>query len=171
MDEKFEKSWKFYTLIIDWIKFSDTKAAAILAINGVIFGLIFRNIFEIMQNFPEKNLYVGLSIIFGIITGILSIFYCVYCLFPNTGNNKPSIFFFGHISKNYSNVEDYKKDFQKIISLNPMLNLQISEQIWEVSRIALNKYERVKWAMIFLGFTIVFLIIPILILFGKWIWS
>jgi hypothetical protein len=40
MSDEFEKSWKFYTLIIDHIKFSDTKSAAILAINGVICGLM-----------------------------------------------------------------------------------------------------------------------------------
>jgi hypothetical protein len=167
MDEKFEKSWKFYTLIIDWIKFSDTKAAAILAINGVIFGLVFRNIFEIMQNFPEKNLYISLSIIFGIITGILSIFCSVYCLFPNTNHTKPSIFFFEHIAS-YNDVKEYNKDFHKTIS-GPWLNLQVSELIWEISKIASTKYKRVKWAMMFLGLTIILLMIPLIILFGKFI--
>lgn len=164
---KFEKSWNFYTNIIGLIKSSDNKAAAILATNGVVFGLIFRNIYEIMSKSPENNLIIVILIIIGIIAGIFSIIFCVWCLFPNVKNHKPAIFFFGHVVRGYRDLKDYNRDFIKTVSNDALLNLQISEQIWEVSQIALFKYEKVKWAMIFLAITVVFLLVPLGILFAK----
>lgn len=164
---KFEKSWNFYTNIIGLIKSSDNKAAAILATNGVVFGLIFRNIYEIMSKSHENNILIVILLIIGIIAGIFSIIFCIWCLFPNVKNQKPAIFYFGHVVRNYKDLKDYNRDFLKTVSNEALLNLQISEQIWEVSQIALFKYEKVKWAMIFLAITVVFLLVPLAILFAK----
>ena len=167
MPEEFEKSWKFYILIIDQIKFSDTKAAAILAINGVIYGLILRNIFEIMQTIPENNIFIISSLIIGTLYGILSIIFCILCLFPKTANDDNSIFFYGHVGGNYNTFKEYEKDFDKTMKKDQLLNLQLKKQIYEVSNIALDKYKRVKLAMLSLGLAVVFLMVPLMILFGK----
>ena len=42
-----EPLWKIYETINEWIRFSDTKAVAILGINGVFASFVFSNLYEI----------------------------------------------------------------------------------------------------------------------------
>ena len=54
--------WKTYDTINDWIRFSDTKAVAIVATYGIAIGFISSNLTELKQILNKSPAILSLSI-------------------------------------------------------------------------------------------------------------
>lgn len=176
MDKQTDNLWKIYESINSWIRFSDTKAAAILASSGVILTIIFSNISKFFQLIGCNSLLMDFTIVFvtiGAISGIISIIYSINCLIPRINvdkeniNYKDSVIFFNDINERYENPNSYYTDVKKVLS-DSNLDPHISQEIWINSKIASLKYKSVKWSIRALGVSIFFLIFPLLIAVISW---
>lgn len=140
--------WYFSILnaIQEQIRFADSKAGFIAALNTAEFGflilayddieLIYFKIFDIyviLVLFALSVIFMGLSIIFVSMT-----------VASRLGKNAPTgKIFFGHIASNCGN--DYYKYYRETINYKDRDWIQeIGTQIVEVSHIALSKHRLIK---------------------------
>ena len=99
MDSEIEFLWKIYDTINDWIRFSDTKAIAIVATYGIAIGFISSNVTELQQIMYKSPEILLLSLI-TVLLAFSSIYYCIGCLIPRLKVEEPDLLiFFAHIPK------------------------------------------------------------------------
>lgn len=82
--------WETYRIVNELVRFSDAKAIAILAANGVILSIVFSKTVD-NTSFVAGNLLVLLILALGFISGFISIYFCAQCLAPrlhSSDNNK-----------------------------------------------------------------------------------
>lgn len=158
--------WRTYEIINDWIKFSDTKAAAILALNGVIIGVVLTTVLTNLsdaQIYLDNHAFLRRLLISGIILEALSILCCFFCLKPTLWNKNPSsLIYFGDIRRKYKTSFDYMKAVKEQFTDDDKTVSHITNQIWVNSRIAWKKYVAVGLALVFLTLTICIGIIGLL---------
>ena len=162
MKDKSEHAWKTFELINMWIKFSDTKAGAILAADGVMVGIalnLIPNQFNI-ENAPK--IYIILLFL-GLLTGTSSLYFSLKCLVPNLKMGKSkSIIYFSHIAQNYESPKDYLKSFNRHVSNEETFIDQITDQIWTNSIVSQQKYMAVTWSTRLFAITVFIIIISII---------
>jgi len=149
MEKLLEIMWKTYEDIGGWIKFSDTKAAAILATNGAILAIVFSKSID-NADFLLKNGILLSSLSLGFLSGLVSIFCAIRCLSPTIDFGEPNSFiYFGHIAKKYDNKDRFNIDVIRTFRDESEFVNQITNQVWINSKVALQKYINVTWAIRF----------------------
>lgn len=169
INEKCDDLWKIYNSINSWIKLSDTKATALLAINGVILTIIFSSVPKLVSFIDLQTIKILITgILIGSLSSTISLLFSVLCLIPRVSSDKSqkSVIFFGDISKNYNDSKSYADSATEILFKDRKLKDQILSEIWINSKIASAKYFNVKYAIIFLIGTIFCLIIPLILIFS-----
>ncbi|MGV8175901.1 MAG: Pycsar system effector family protein [Methanothrix sp.] len=157
MTTTLEVMWRTYDTINDWIKFSDTKAGAISAANIAILAILFSKFID-FKDFIILHQGIAWLLAIGIVCGVLSIAFSIISLYPRINSSREiSLIFFESIVINYSNYSQYKIAIGNNLRDDSDLMDQITEQIWINSKIAHDKYNKVRWSMFF------FLIMLILI--------
>lgn len=155
MNKEHENLWNTYNTLNEWVRFSDTKATALLAINGVITGFYFSNITELKSILTEKPI-VCFPLLMVVIFIFLSTLFSMFCIVPRLKiSRKDSLIFFSDIAKNYSNAEDYGKAIEKSLT-GGNFNKEISPQIWANSKVATKKYNWVTYSVCFFVVTVFF---------------
>jgi len=160
--------WRTYEIINDWIKFSDTKAAAILAMNGVIIGVVLTAILTNLsdaQDYLKDHTCLRWLLILGIILEAASIICCFFCLKPTLRNKNPSsLIYFGDIYWGYKTSSEYMEAVKEQFTHDEKTVSHIADQIWINSKIAWKKYVAVGLALVFLTLTICIGIVGLFIL-------
>lgn len=152
MKDKLELMWRTYDTINDLIKFSDTKAAALLALNGIVLSFIF-SLFNKDILLPENQIIL-IFIVLGLIAGIISIIICIFSIIPVLDMRNPqSLLFFGNIAERFKYPHDYERTVRNELDEYAQLT-QITNQVWKISNIAYRKYRIVIWATYFFAFMI-----------------
>lgn len=150
---KIEYLWNVYSSIVDWIKFSDTKAGAVIAANIAIITIILGNHNHIVALFDRSAIFAWL-LGAGVITIYLSIIFSISCLTPTLRiKHESSTIFFGHITNKAGSAEAYRNAINKVFEDNTQLD-QICEQIWSNATVAERKYRKVRWAIRFFAATL-----------------
>lgn len=137
--------WKIYDNISELIRFSDAKATAILATNGVIAGFYFSSISTLKDILADRSItFIPLSI--AVVFVFISACWSAHCLFPRLKAEKEcDVVFFCDIVKKHKSSTDYEKALREsFLNHNATLNSQLSCQIWQVSKVAQCKYDAVK---------------------------
>jgi hypothetical protein len=163
-----ETLWKVYGTVNEWVRFTDAKAAAILAADGVLAGfaasLLKDNRAEVLGSAP-------LLVCVGLGLGALgiSVVYCVNCISPSLGFLRPkflapspvavrdpkeSLIFFGHVAA-LESAGDYALLTAEAFSDEAKLQAQLSQQVWANARVCLDKNKQVAWAVLFLSVALV----------------
>lgn len=146
MSTKIESLWKIYDAINDLIRFADTKATAILAINGVIAGFFFSNINEVqifLGQKPPSVVPLAIAITFVLLSAGCS----AYCILPRLGSKKNCLIFFCDIARNYKRDTDYETAWKKVT--RSKMETDLTHQIWANSKIASKKYDLVWCSVLF----------------------
>lgn len=165
-----ETMWKNYNTINEWIRFSDTKAGAIIAANGVIATIVFSKLAEAKGFFESTTIFLILLII-GILASFFSIILSLVCLTPTLkiGKTKSSLIFFANIAEKFTSSNDYEKATLNALKNDEQAFSQISQQVWANSKVAWKKYKIVTWATYFLELTILIGIIGIFRILASYI--
>ena len=163
MKTTIETLWKSYSIINEWIRFSDTKAGAILAINGVIASIVLSKLAN-GNNFLDVHQIFPVLLILGTITTFISTIFSIYCLSPTlkVGDINNSLIFFANIAERFGSHYDYEKIAQDVLADEKQAATQIAQQVWANSKVAWKKYKAVAWATYFLGLTILIGILSII---------
>jgi hypothetical protein len=143
--------WDTYRTIIDLIKFSDTKAATLLASIGVILSIILSKIIDNI-NFITSHKLLFIPMVLGFIFGFISIYFCLICLAPrfNSGE-RYSLLFFRDIAQEFSTFDEYEQKINDVFSDNLQSKHQITQQVWANSKVANEKFIAINKAIFFLN--------------------
>jgi hypothetical protein len=145
MTTKIETLWGTYQAINDLIRFADTKATAILAVNGVMAGFFFSNVSEV-QTFLGQSPLATLPLAIAIVFVLISAGCSAYCIMPRLGGKKNCLIFFCDIARSYKSATDYEAAWKNVARTH--IEIELTHQIWENSKIASKKYELV-WCAVF----------------------
>ena len=137
-------------MINDWVRFCDSKAGILLALQGIILTIIFTVTSRPDSGWnPAFILFIIGNMIFSvsIIIGINTILPILEVGQPN------SKIFFGHISS----YENPKKYIQEVNQPSYNFEEDVLTQIWANSRVAWRKYELIRSALLWgvIGFSII----------------
>jgi hypothetical protein len=147
-----EMMWKIYEDIRELVKFSDAKAAAILAANGAILAIIFSKSVDNVDFLIENKILLA-SIALGFVFGFGSIYCAMRAIEPRLDLGEPSsLLYFAHIASNFNNHYIYKLYAERAFGNESETSNQIAYQIWANSIVALKKYKKIQMALhFFLG--------------------
>lgn len=146
LTRKKEDLWNTYKAINELIRFADTKATAILAINGVVAGFYFSNISSIQTILGQSSIAV-IPLVAAMGFVLISAGFAAYCMIPRLGTKKECLIFFCDIVRNYRNATDYEKAIKKAPS--EKVETDLAHQIWTNSGIASLKYGSVWYSVFF----------------------
>ncbi len=139
--------WHILNLTNDWIKHSDTKAIALIGIQGVIVAFIL-SMLNGNNAFNAKGDYDGLIIIGGVLFNSLSLFFAFLCLNPKlklTGGVSP--IYFGSIAENFDDSKQYEIHFDDKFTNDEHIKHELCGQIYVNSCIAQRKFKQVAYSV------------------------
>lgn len=156
--------WNIHSGIADLIKFSDTKAGAVLTANGVIVGFALSNASAI-DNLLSTSTVFSVLLAVGMTSVYLSSILCLFSIMPRLNLGKSnSIVFFVSIANSYKTADDYGNAVEKLFTEGNEDAL-LANEIWTVARIAKRKYLLVGIGLWFFASTLlttlVFLLLAI----------
>ena len=135
-----EAAWKILTLVNDWIRHAETKAAAALASSGATGALLYTLVKD------NRPLVLGVGIGSGVCA--LLIFAAsgaaAMALRPRLGGpgSPTSLLYYGSIARTYPiGVDAYRTALTALLSDPPALVAAIADQAWVNARIAYRKYR------------------------------
>lgn len=144
--KKTENLWKTYEAINGLIRFADTKATAILAVNGVLAGFYFSNISSILTILEQSSIAV-IPLVAAMGFVLVSAVFAAYCMIPRLGTKNDCLIFFCDIIRTYKNAADYEKAIKEATS--GRIETDLAHQIWTNSDIASKKYCSVWYCVFF----------------------
>ncbi len=156
---KDEMQWQMYQTVNDWLKFADTKATALLGINGILMGLILANLGSVAIAVKVDSVsLIVILLAFG--SSILSLLFCLNCLNPRVrfGHDK-SLIYFADVAQEFKTSKDYDGELERLFGNNENWRIQLSDQIFTNSIICTKKFKAVSWATRFLVLFIIFLLL------------
>jgi len=147
MENRNENYWKTFQNINDWIKFSDTKAGIIVTVYGLILTIIYSNAQDV-YTWTSSSIFILIITIVAVILTILSVFFAFLCINPSLKNKNPkSLIYFGHIATKNKKYLEYLSDATTVFEDTDKLSTQLSEQIYENSKIAWSKFKNVTYSI------------------------
>jgi len=149
VDNHSARYWEILQFNVEWLRFSETKAGVILTLYGVIFTIVYTNSTAVLSSLQASNWIVTSVFLYGALS-ITSIVFAFLCINPDLKNeNLNSMIYFRHISKQHSEFKAYKTYAQSILDNEDHFTDQITEQIFQNSRLALKKFNHVTWSLRF----------------------
>lgn len=153
MKKQIEQLWKVYDTTNEWIRFSDTKATAILAMNGIIAGFYFSNMTKLQNMLAIRHILI-IPLVVGVCTILFSTICSALCMVPRLKIVKDdSLIFFSDIAKGYSTVDSYEKAIKKTLT-DDGVKTEITHQIWANSKVAHEKYNWITYSVYFFAATV-----------------
>jgi len=139
---------------------SEIKAGLILSFYGLLLGVVFQYLTQIVSQIGAKYLFTGFLILWLFLIAI-SIYWSFRCFMPHIeGKYKKNIFFFHDAITQYGDIENYTLEFDRITSHEESLYDQLGQQIYIHSKIVAQKIRDVNKSVKYLAFSF----IPLLIL-------
>ena len=153
-NDAIEQLWRIYAAINEWIRFADTKAAALLALNGVLVAAAVSPLKE-EWNFLTNHPTVLVLLTLCGVSLFVSAFYCLKCIQPKlrikpAPASSTSLIFFEDIAV-YESAELYGNAALALSKQEGAFN-EISKQVWAVSQVAHAKHRQIHWAVLSLIF-------------------
>lgn len=154
--------WNILSKTTDWVKYSDTKAAVLLTVHGVLLTIVYTNAISV-YNYSFQNWFTIILSLLIAASSLTSIVYCFLTINPKLKNENPtSLIYFGHIQKNFDNYQDYYIAVKSKFSKKKKLNKQLTEQIYVNSKVAWKKFSLITISMRYFFVSIVLLLINLL---------
>ncbi len=159
---KNQEYWNILGNITNLIKYSDTKAAILLTLYGVIITIVYSNSADVLIALKNSNWTLGFSFA-SLIFSLISIVFAFLCINPRLKNeNSNCIIYFGNIQKKFKTADEYSIHSTEILSDETGYQKQLAEQIHTNSTIAWKKFSNVAWSIRFFAGSLVFIVLSIL---------
>ena len=147
MQNRLQSHYESLSRAIRFTRMSDTKAAAVLALQFVLLGALAAQSAELLAVITEccggcKDVALAIvATLYGIST-LTAIWLAVWVYIPSTPQTGKSLIYFEDVAN--MNYADFEKAALQLQS--PDIERQLLKQIYQVSRIARDKMQRVRWA-------------------------
>lgn len=150
MKTQTESLWETLKSVNDWIKFSDTKAVALLGFQSIFLSFILSKALD--SEFKEMNSILSyIVLVVSLILNALSVLWAFRCLNPRLkliGGVSP--IYFGTISEKFSNSREYRDFFKEKFSTEEDIEEELAGQVYVNSTIAWKKFRCVAFTLRFL---------------------
>lgn len=146
MNLALESLWRTYDTINEWIILADTKAAAILAAQAVVVGLVVRAMPDPPHiAWAHRQLVWVLPLV--IVTALVAAGASLWCIAPTLKVGEPqSVIFFAHVAKRYETAELYVETARQAWTSEERASAELGSQIWANSLVASRKYWHITIA-------------------------
>lgn len=163
-----DHAWKALSLVVDWIKHAETKAAAILAASGVSGGVLY----QLVRTQADRS--IALNVAAGAAGSLLflSAVCAAMALRPRLRSKEEptSNLYYLHIAKRHARSggsEAYSHLVLEVTSDGTKLVNEIAGQVWANAHVAKDKYAWINWSMAtFLVGLLALSAVPVVITFG-----
>ena len=143
-----DQAWKALSLVVDWIKHAETKAAALLAATGVAGGVLYNLVKN--QSDPSR----ALNIIAGVAGTLLFLagMFAALALKPRLrAKEEPtSSLYYHHIARKHTRAAGsavYSQLVLELTSDGEKLVNEVATQIWANAHVASEKYRWINLSM------------------------
>lgn len=154
-----ENLWNVYAHVNDWIRAADTKAATLLATNGVLVTVLASLMTADKLNLKSHAVTWCLAVLACGLSA-LSAKYTIACLLPNVDcTDAKSLIFFGTVRARYATKEKYADAAVDIFGDDDKTARQVAHQVYVNSCIATAKHDALKPSVILLALAILTLLI------------
>ncbi|WP_146248729.1 Pycsar system effector family protein [Curtobacterium sp. MCLR17_044] len=146
-----DHAWKLLTLVNEWIRHSDTKAAVTLAFTGAMATLLF-NLVRVIE---QRSTFIDVIVVVACALLIITAALCGLTLAPRINDkdaDPESInrLFYASIADNYSGKRPEYANVLHTLTASPSeLVKDLADQVHANARIATSKARVVKWAIRF----------------------
>lgn len=140
-----EDLWKTLTSINEWVRFSEGKAVALLAAQGVLVGLLSQD------QLGQENDLNTIGVVLGgvaITLNAASMLFAFFCLNPRLklrGGVSP--LYFGSIAASFKTSVEYYDYYKNKMADNDAVSKELCGQIFVNSQIADRKYKNVAYSI------------------------
>lgn len=149
-----EKLWASLDRTVEWVKYAESKAIAILAIHGITFGF-FLSLASEKAEIIKSSVWLIAILGIAVLVTLVSLFFCFRCLNPRlklTGGISP--IYFGSIAHAFKSSTEYASFFKEAMSTEEKITHEVAGQVFVNSQVAWRKFADVGWAMRFLTFSV-----------------
>ena len=137
------------SLVNDWVKHAETKAAATLAAAGVMGGVLYNLVrgqatFDCLLRFAAP--LCGLLVVAAAISAVVA-------LWPRLAQHEhpTSLLYFDHIARRHPHSPiAYIEELRSLLLSPEELVNQLGQQVWANARVARRKFQAVGWGLAFL---------------------
>lgn len=138
---------------------SEIKAGLILSFYGLLLGVVFQYLSQIVSQIDDKLIFVSFLVSWLILIAI-SIYWSFRCFMPHIeGKYKRNVFFFNDAIMHYGSIEDYSKMFYEVASNQENLYDQLGQQIYIHSKIVAQKIRDVNRSVKYLAVSFIPLVV------------
>lgn len=143
------EAWKAVSLVNDWVKHAETKAAATLAAAGVMGGVLYNLV-------KGQTVYDCLLTVVAPLCGFLVVaaaVSAVVALWPRLAHHEEptSLLYFDHIARRHPHSPvGYIEELRALLLSPDDLVNQLGQQVWANARVARRKFQAVGWGLAFL---------------------
>ncbi len=163
MDEKTGNYWKILETTLEWIRYSDAKATAILTIYGIVITVVFSNLQNILS-FLSGSAWIAVLAVLPLLSSLIAIFFGFRCISPRMERSSyRSIMFFGSIMKHFPDEEAFREATHKVLDTRVGLDDDLAHQIYINSRIAHKKFRDVSLSI---RFFVISMVMALVLLMG-----
>lgn len=153
----FDFYWHVYNAIAGWVRFSDAKAAGVIAANALLWSVMVKvsGMNVAYSNRGEMTLFAGVGLLFALLSAA-SVGLALLSVLPTLRVDEArSYVYFAHIARRVSDgmtPEECKhaRDswVQEFLILDSASKArQIGQQVWANARVAWKKYQLVSWSV------------------------
>src|SRR4051812_24698837 len=153
-----DNAWKTLSIVIDWVRHADAKAAGTIAAAGVVGSALF----NLVKDQRDVPLPLAILVVTCSVVAILGGSFAAWSLRPRLWNREKSssLIYFSHISRSYKRRDGkggYQAAFLALLANSEDLIHEIASQVWANAHIARQKY---RWSN--LGLMCVLVSLPLL---------
>lgn len=149
-----DEAWKIFSQVNEWIRFADLKATALLAVGGVLGGLLIRSVPSGCTGCQAPLALYGVAIVAVVLSTIMSL----VALLPRLGRagEPTSVFYFHHVARRYSrDPRAFAEAFMATVDDPAATTREVVAQIWANSQVARRKFRIVTYATWLIGVAMV----------------
>lgn len=138
--------WRNLEHVSEWVRFADTKAAAVLTLDGILATVL-------VTAFASHSGYA--VVVYVALTGAAcflsaSAAMCMACLLPRLKiGQADNVIYFAGISS-YASPAEYFDELRRV-ALEGRVDSELARETWSRSRAAAIKYKYVRWALVALS--------------------
>ena len=149
MEERLRSHYESLSRVIRFTRTADTKAAPVLALQVALLGALatrFEDLYAIVASGPwdaERGVVVGLTAIYGLLLTTVILLAAMVYMPMNARTNQSFIFFEDIAAMEFQEFQSKARNMG-----SNLIEHQLLDQVYRVSKVASIKMRRVRWAIL-----------------------
>jgi hypothetical protein len=148
-----EAAWRSLQSVNEWVRYADSKATAVLAVDGLLLGLIALRVPSVddLQTNAAKVVLLFAALACAVVSVLLSLMIVLPIdIRPGVGEERSLTRFVDVAAEFGTSRDDFVNSFLELVGDPARLRVDIARQIWSASVVGRRRYRLVAWSIGFL---------------------